>query len=166
MRVRLVVALLACTALVGSVWSQDRAVFAIGLQPESDTVRLGSKIPMSIVLTNVSDHDITISQENGRRGEFDYHLTVKDVNVVSPAEQQYFQAVKGTNRSQPGKPTLIVTYSWGNHVLKPGDALTDSIDLNELYKLSPGTYTVHAERDDGGNGVIKSNFASVTITSS
>ena len=64
-----------------------------------------------------------------------------------------------------GKPTMVVTHGGGPRLVKADGTLTDTIDLNKLYDLQPGKYTIQVERlDEDGKTVVKSNTITVNVT--
>jgi hypothetical protein len=130
-------------------------------------VKTGSELKVRIELTNLTDKDLVMELDKGSRGEFDYTIHVLGKDGQEPPETRYLRAVKGEDTFDPVSQTeLIVVGSNGFRTVKPGETLAHAIDLNRLYLLKPGKYTVQVERFEGGTKThAKSNKITVTVTS-
>lgn len=134
--------------------------FSITINASRTIERLGSPLEIRIVLTNTTAHGQWVYQDVS--GEFDYTIDVSGQDKSEPTESRYFRAVKGKDS---GKPTIVVTHGGGPRLVKADGTLTDTIDLNKLYDLQPGKYTIQVERlDEDGKTVVKSNTITVNVT--
>ncbi|HEV2297872.1 MAG TPA: hypothetical protein VGR72_05080 [Candidatus Acidoferrales bacterium] len=160
MRAWAIFTLLAIASVGSGLAEASIASFSIAISAARTPAKRGSPLEVRIVLTNTTGQSRLIYQDTG--GEFDYTIHVSGQDNNEPPETRYFRAVKGKDS---GKPTLVVEHSGGLRLVKAGGTLTDTIDLNQLYGLQPGKYTIQVERpDDDGKTVVKSNTITVTIT--
>lgn len=131
------------------------------------SVKAGSAAIVNIAVTNTSSSTIAFS--SGYRedqGEFGCDFSVVTSEGKPAPETRYMKAVKGKNQG-PGSQLVISTKSLSTR-LAPGEAMKFRADLNKLFDLQPGKYTVqlsHFERAwaDHPEAVEKSNTITLTV---
>lgn len=137
--------------------------------PDSPT-KLGSAVPMHVALENLSDREIVFP--DNKEGEAAWAFTIKaaDENGHEPAKTDYFQAIlHGGSFELPNGRTAVVPFSIWPHHIRPGDVLKYRFDLNHLYKIHPGRYTVTVETPDpvlstdNAPVIVKSNSVTVAV---
>jgi len=134
--------------LVDAQSGQGQAIapYSIVLNAPIVEVKAGSELKVRIVLTNLTDKELILDVDNGSRGEFDYTIRLLDKNGQEPPETRYLRAVRGEDTFDPvSKTELIIVGSNGFRAIKPRETLTHTMDLNKLYVLKPGKYTLHLE---------------------
>jgi len=141
------------------------APYAIAIDAARTEAKVNSGQEVRILLTNLTDKDLILDVDNGSRGESDYTIQVLDKDGQEPPRTRYHRAVRGEDSSDPNTNTVLVFMrSSGLRAVKPGKALEEKIDLNELYVLKPGKYSVQVERlDSDGKTHMKSNKITVTV---
>lgn len=94
-------------------------------------------------------------------GEYLYDLTVLDSHGQKAPRSEYFQGLKDQN----GDFRAGVGLNGGVVMKRPGESITSWIDLNELYELKPGKYTVQVYQNDSiAKMTAKSNILTITVT--
>ena len=94
-------------------------------------------------------------------GEYLYQIDVLQADGSEAPRSKYFREVRDdAGNFMPGTA--------GNGALvrkKPREAIVSSIDLNQLYDLKPGKYTVQVfQKDSIAKMIIRSNIIAVTVT--
>jgi len=157
----LVINALCLVAFWRAGWAQNASspAFTLTISTDSSSVREGSEIAIDIDLKNTQDHDILMWREKGgEMGEFNYIVHILNQKGEQPPETKYHRAVRG--KGNPDQ-VIIVTNAPMPFYVKPGEILKDKVDLSKLFELSPGKYTVQAERLDA---TTKQSVKSNTIT--
>ena len=91
----------------------------------------------------------------GKEAEFNFHIEVQDIAGKPVAMTQHHRRVRGE---------MPVTSSNQQIRLQPGQSISETAILNQLYEVSrPGKYVIQAKHDVGG-GVVKSNTLTITVT--
>ncbi len=140
---------------------------SIKLHSEHDTVALGSPVLVDITLTNTSKRDITIWRAPG----FDYGIDVRDKDNALATDTELGRYRNGRtdfSKLKPGeiKPQYL-SGSGACVTLKPGETISDELDIGRYYKLGEGKYSVQVEhRDTASSDKVKSNKVNITITAS
>jgi hypothetical protein len=138
--------------------------FTLALSPGtrdrvSSEFRVGSKVRVTVKMTNITDHAIDHSGAFSDAGDMAYSYDVRD---------------------EDGKPAARIVSDHPERVMPspfwsdipPGDSNLDQLRLNLVYKFDrPGKYTVQVSRHDpdcldenGKPVVVKSNIVTITIT--
>jgi hypothetical protein len=138
--------------------------FSIAINAPSAEAKAGSELNVKLVLTNLSDKDLLIYTSG--LGERDYTVRVVDKDGQEPLETRYLRALRGKDTSDPiSKTDLVIVGGGGLHGVRPGESFELTVDLNKLYVLKPGKYSVQVERlDDESKALVKSNKITVTVT--
>jgi hypothetical protein len=137
------------------VVAKDHLPFAISISTPQPQVKLGEEIPLTISLTNVSQHDIRITQVVAdRQAQLDYDIAVTTTRGV-PVKFR-----KGVmTRLGDGSVTFIS--------LQPGGEHAEYALIGSLFDISePGAYRIQVTRDVPmylGEGQVKSNILVITI---
>jgi hypothetical protein len=131
-------------------------IFSLKISTSQENVSIGSEIKLRTMLTNETDHDITIHERNRA---CDYALEVRNSRgELAPETEQERQlkcgeAVAGRN--------IIVT-------LKPGEDYEGEIYVNGLYDMTqPDKYTLQVAREipkELGKGTVKSNIITIDVS--
>jgi hypothetical protein len=120
--------------------------------PEGD-VRAGSDVPVKIVMTNVSDHQLSFSHSAGRGGpEFVYRFEVKG------ADGRVMDTTRMDRGRQEGAGSIV-------EYVQPGRSMVQTANLAKIMRLTrPGRYTVQVSRRDAkNNALVRSNEVVVNI---
>jgi hypothetical protein len=140
------------TTLLGSNPPQS---FTIAIGTVGNTFKLGAKIPVQVVLTNTSDHDINAAVGKGDAAEdAGYVLEVWDAKGDHSPE---------TKLKSVGKEVSSAV----GVTLSPGQSVKNRMIVNEFYYLtSPGKYQIQVSLTDPDTKVVvRSNKITVTVTS-
>jgi len=140
----------------GSKAHGDSATFSVSVSAAQSSVKVGSDVWVSFVITNVSDHKIKVV---GFGVDLDYEVEDGRGQKVSYAK----------HKDRNGR-TVIATHSATGHGiptdLAPGNTVKGQIPISQYYDMSqPGTYTILASRKDPDSSEVRtSNQISVTVT--
>ncbi len=140
-----------------------RPRYSIAVSAEKATVRTGSELRLKIVQKNTTDKDqpFWIEGNPESHGEYLYLIDVRQSDGKEAPRSKYFRGV----RDDAGNFRGGIALSGGLINVKPGAAITSSIDLNKLYDLKPGRYTVQVYQNDSiAHLTVKSNTITVTVT--
>lgn len=134
--------------------------FSVTLRAPDVPVKVGSDLHLSVIVTNISDHEIRFAKGFGNE-EYDVDFEVRDAEGKTPPLTTSYREAK----QHPG---------WGSYstyVLEPSKSFEDDLVLTKLYVITqPGKYTVSITRgkrplwQDLKQGTVKSNTITVTIT--
>ena len=147
-----------------------KPAISLRISAKQNVIQAGSELQLTIVATNIIDHDISLFRGKGEaEGEFNYKIDVRDDKGIAPSRTWYGNRLQGKDVDEPkdsAQATLIVS----SDVLlpiQPGGTLTEVIIVNKMFDLSqPGKYSIQAQRlDPGSRMVVKSNIITVTVTS-
>jgi hypothetical protein len=139
--------------------------FSITISTTESTVKVGSKVAITILFKNISQEEVDLAKIPGDHGgEFHNVVDVRDADGKLPPETEYKQELEGRRSTVNGHHVLPLTSNF-TQFLKPGDLMQDSLVITNLYDLSkPGKYTIQIERsDDVRKTVVKSNVITVTV---
>ena len=131
--------------------------FSLALIAPQRALGTNGKVVAKVVLTNTSDKNIIVLQ----CGFTDYTVEVTGSGGAKVPETEL-------GRRLNGKSLGLVCMSTRT-VLKPNQAVTDEIAINDLYRLdSRGQYVVRVRREIpdwmGRNGTVESNSVTVNVT--
>jgi dipeptidyl aminopeptidase/acylaminoacyl peptidase len=138
--------------------TSDRAAFSITISAPEDEVQLGTDIRLSIVLKNISDHQITFGHHPGTDyPEFSYRIEVKNTEGRLVEESGYARAAREPSRQQSAGYTV--------EYLPPGGSAVQTAHLLKLVNLSrPGRYTVQVSRENpASNLIVTSNQITLNV---
>jgi hypothetical protein len=121
--------------------------------------RVGSKVWITIKMTNITEHTIDHSDWHSDAGEMSYLWDVNDEDGKPVAKIVHLHPELDT-----------ASYYWG--AISPGESEIGEVQLNRVYKFDrPGKYVIQVSRPDidfkdaNGNFVnVKSNIITITIT--
>jgi len=121
--------------------------------------RVGSRVRVTVKMTNVTDHAIDHSGSYSDAGDMAYSYDVRDEDG-KPAEKIVVE--------HPER--VMLDPFWSD--IPAGDNDLDELRLTNVYKFDrPGTYTIQVSRhdpdfldDNGKPVVVKSNIITITIT--
>lgn len=138
--------------------AQSTSSFTLKLSTESAEFRAGNDVEVTIIQTNISDHEIVanVSRINGIDSTFDYDVRDEDGNAVAKSTW-----------SKPVPPPV----SYHEGAIGPGQSVTEGVYLSNGYNLTrPGRYTIQVSRldpetkDSDGNPVkVHSNTITITV---
>jgi len=123
-------------------------VLSITLHAEHDQVPTGSPVPMTILQTNKSDHEVCLGRDV-HGSDIVVEATNENGKPATDKRPHY-----RNGRFDPAGATIseIHHHVMGNAVwitLKPGETYSYPIDVSQLYDLSkPGRYAVTVELSD------------------
>lgn len=143
---------------------QTAPSFTLALNPGTrnkniSEFRVGSRVWITVKMTNITNHAIDISGSFTDAGNASYSWEVRDEDG-KPAEKIAHL-----------HPEMVTGSPFWSGIL-PGDSNIGEVQLDRVYKLDrPGKYTVQVSRADqdcpDANGkpvVVKSNTITITIT--
>jgi len=135
--------------------------YSITISPLA-TAKAGSELRVTIVQKNTTGTDQMFWIEPAARlhGELLYQIDVLQSDGKKAARSKYFQGV----RDDAGRLRGGIGLNGVALGKKPGESIVSSIDLNELYDLQPGEYTVQVyQKDSIAKTTVKSNIITVTV---
>jgi hypothetical protein len=152
--------------------------YSIQVDPSEQTVRIGNPARINVEVTNTVDHDIYVEQDSRNPGAL-YFVDVKDSSGVrQKMTDAYSETTSLLHAKEAGLPNnsgLFIgedgkvhlrTYRGSNEpllIVKPGQKVSVSILLNDLYRLDKvGTYTVQIKKIEGKEEMV-SNVVIVGI---
>ena len=149
----------------GAAQSTPGASFSITINTFQSNVKTGSEIRITILLKNVSDHEIEIPRTLGEnRGDSFHTLEVRDNrgNVTPKTQLRREIEEHGTANGQ-------IVFQGGSvftQVLKPTETIREGIVVTNIFDLTkPGKYTIQCQRfDEESKTIVKSNMITVTVT--
>lgn len=131
------------------------------------SIKAGAEAIVNIAVTNTSNSATVFSDGHSEdQGEFECDFNVLTSEGKSAPETRYMKAVKGEDQG-PGPQLVISTKSLSTR-LAPGQALKFTADINKLFDLAPGKYTVQLSRFESAGAehpgvTVKSNTITVTV---
>lgn len=147
MQVRMLALVLIAVAYQQVIWAQTPvARYSITISLPNATIKAGSEARVQVVQKNTTNQDQPFWDEKvaGLNGEYLYLIDVLQSDGTKPQSTKYFREVRDdAGNFLPGTA--------GNGWLitkRPGETITSSFDLNELYELKPGKYTVQVSQRD------------------
>jgi hypothetical protein len=127
--------LILLAALLGSASVAQKAPeapFKVEVSAEQSTAKVGSEVPITILLTNNSSKDLDVSANIS-------NLTGADPNYIYDVRDSKGKPVPKRVFPHPELATSRAIF----RTLNPGQTLTDQQDLNRIFLLDrPGKYTV------------------------
>ena len=145
----------------------SKPMLSLSLSPVTDKVTAGSPMLVTITMKNISDHEISYWREmTDDPGGFEYKISAWDDKQTAVLDSKFGKALRG--REDPAFLTadtpLRSTGGW--RTLKPGETLTDRVNVGRLFDLSrPGRYTIQVQRLDlDTKTFVMSNRINVEIT--
>jgi hypothetical protein len=128
--------------------------FALTITTDKPTVRAGAELWVKVQMKNISNRDVDCSSVYVNGTDRRYQYDVRGETGLS---------MKKTNEHPELVPGSIQLCT-----LKPGESVTQDTRISWLHDLShPGKYTVQVSRgasDNEGDGVVKSNTITITVT--
>jgi hypothetical protein len=162
----LILATLVTGPVTGPAQARPAASFSLTITALQNPVKAGSEVRIEIVVTNISNREITVSRSNGEgQAELSgYTAEIRDRKGNLISETKYGRELKAEGGT-PEAPTVTVT----NDILfplQPGKKLKDMLIVSKLRDTSqPGIYSVQVQRTDPDTGIlVKSNTVTVTVT--
>jgi len=157
-----IAATLAIPALFAAT-SDSSHPFTITISAPQNTIKVGDDILIHVVLTNVSDHGISIPPK------------------TLDATCDYIIQIQGEKGLISSKPDCSGSHIMGIRQLKPGESVEGNITLSDIIHYdskmddmvktfdftSPGEYVIQLSRhisDDPDKEVVKSNNLTITVT--
>jgi hypothetical protein len=142
------------------------------------SAKSGSVIKVDITMTNVSNRAVKGRFESAIHGELNFDIEVLDSERKPAPQTCYMRAIGGLDRGNCPDFMMRTHRGAGQDSIAPGETIKGSSNLNELFELRPGTYTVQvswfelrptynnaqAPRSPNAAPVVKSNLISVTVT--
>lgn len=137
----------------------ENAPFSVKVEPTLASVPAGSKITLSITLTNVAKYPISARQTiRPDESEWDYVIDTRDARG---------EPVQPTNYER-NRREIVRLFERHIRTLNPGESLVGEITLSKLFDLTvPGEYSVQVSRDlddRESEPIVKSNTATITVT--
>jgi hypothetical protein len=140
-------------------------LFSIAVTPPDDPIKLGSPIPVTVTVTNISGKDAAWPSERGLNTPYKVcrYLLMKDGHEV---EMTVFHR-KITGRQRPDDPQEVETGSTISLPVPPGVIFKFTIDMKRLYEIrGPGMYTLEASLfDESSKTIVHSKNLSLAIAS-
>jgi len=145
--------------------AKQNPLFSIAVAPADDPIKLGSPIPVTVTVTNISGKDAAWPSERGQNGpykEFRY-LLMKDGHEV---EMTVFHR-KITGRQRSDDPQEVEISSTISLPAPPGVVRIFTINLKRLYEIKePGAYTLEVSLfDKSSKAIVHSNNLTLAVGS-
>ena len=125
------------------------APFSITISTDTPIVKVGDEMLIKVRLTNISDHNITITKAYFHGFDASYQYEVRD------------QSGHLAKHAQKETQDVAVVGHWLHRTLKPGDSMHSTTTVSSEYDVSqPGEYQIQLSRPISGNaddGIVKSN---------
>ena len=138
-----------------TVMAPSHQPFSIAISTARTSVKAGAAVWVRIRLTNTSDHEINASVARAREVDVNYDYDVRQVGGGT-VDKLYKHDMSKIIQ------TVVV------RALKPGEATEEESRVSRMCKMiEPGEYAIQVSRpisDDPGDGVVKSNTITVTVT--
>jgi hypothetical protein len=132
--------------------------FSLAITGPQTVVKGGSDVKIHITLTNTSDNEVTIFDQNP---ECDYGVEVFKEHGESASATEHKRALRCEGPRMVNRNVLIT--------LKPGESTETAISVSDLYDITrPGRYLVWVTRrvpGDLGKGMVKSNTLKIVVGS-
>jgi hypothetical protein len=153
--------------LLGGLAGAAEPELSLTVSVAKDGVKVGAEVRLRILLTNLTNHQITLGRLNHPDGlENEYSFDVRDSQGRSVPLTRYGRAVHGTpdegdERHDCGDCSGVT------QDLEPHEKITDEIAVSKIYELTrAGKYTIQVSRPQGDNShaIVKSNTITVTIS--
>jgi hypothetical protein len=165
-KVTLLLEITVLMTLLGRATAQTRssASFSLMIQAPSTVFKIGAPVELRIILKNTSDHEIQIWRNALGQEGLVYKLDVKDEHGKVPPTTKFKESLKGLENPAYLTPQTPIKISGAWVPLKPGNTLTDPINVSRLYDLRPGRYSLQVQRlDDESKTTVKSNTVHVDL---
>jgi hypothetical protein len=176
MQTRLRWCLLAVTplALLSSGRTQEKQPpFSITISA-SQAVKAGSAVWLGIAVKNISGSRIDMEMASGVN--FNFLFSVRHLEGNKAPETPLYDAIQG--KEPHTSPHISVSPRWSRLPtwLSPGETLYFNTDVDRLFELKPGKYTIQLSRPQGPGAavevqrpnqsgpVITSNTINLTVT--
>ncbi len=120
-----------------------------------DSLKIGSPILVRMILTNNSNHDISVGRDVRER---DYQVEVRDANGDLAVDTKYGHARNGHADPNSFTPDELRSNVYCVNV-KAGETSVFEVDVSKLYEIAkPGKYTVQLQKlDPVSVTIVKSN---------
>jgi hypothetical protein len=162
-KISLVIAAIAAVPAIFATTSDSKQPFSITISAPQASIKVGDDILIHVVLTNISDHGISIPPK------------------TLDATCDYFIQIQGEKGLISSKPDCSGSHIMGIRQLKPGESVEGDISLGEISHYdskvgdmvkvfdftSPGEYEVQLSRhiaDDPAKEILKFNKITIKIT--
>ena len=139
--------------------------YSLTISAPITTTTAGKPVELQITLENTSHQELTIVKSRATTlGELTYDIAVVTTAGGPVVLTPYGRALHG----QSTNPPIVIRSSPREVTLKPHEKVVDTVLLNKIYDLTPGSYIVRvrkvqATNDPGPN--IVSNTVQLTILS-
>lgn len=133
--------------------SKQNPLFSIAVAPTDDPINLGSPVPVTVTVTNISGKGAAWPSERGENGQYKEfrYLLMKDGHEV---EMTVFHRTMLTDR----RSAISLT-------VPPGVVRIFTINLKRLYEIKePGLYTLEVSFfDESSKAIVHSNSLTLEI---
>ena len=131
---------------------------------DEDGARAGSQVQLETVITNVSNHEIKVTEVRSNLGAAGvFHIEVRDERGELAPETESFRTQKwcmGVIRGDWCQPAASIV----SFTLQPGGRDAQVIEITDYYDIGrPGKYTVQLKREFEKGLIVKSNITTVTV---
>jgi hypothetical protein len=137
---------------------------SLTISAAQSTVKAGSEVKLKIVVTNTSDHRISVPMTLQNHAEFAYLIEVQDSGGNQAPKTKYHRALRG--EKSDNEPIDSIKRNGYPVYLQPGETAEDRVIVDKLYDLTqPGKYNIRVKgKDPESNALIESNTITVTVT--
>ncbi len=146
--------------------AQDmKPTFSIKITAVEDAVKSGSEVAVKFILTNTSNHEISIPWIMRRGGGIKLDVRDGQGKLVRGIKEYIAEKNKGSGRSHPSRAVINAGSVAAVH-LRPGQTTSEDLFVSDMYDLhQAGTYTIQVQRtDDESKTIVSSNTIAVTVT--
>lgn len=153
------------TAAQGTNNSVVPPVTSVSIKAELDSAKVGFPVMVKVVLTNISNHDLTITRE-ARGG--DCLFDVRDEKGILAPDTR-FGYIRNHHVADPDPARINpqdLNVKFFSGILKAGETDTWKLHVGQLYDLSrAGKYKILLRRmDDETKKTVESNAITVIVT--
>ncbi len=144
---------------------QANPSFSLTISALADKVKVGKPVKVNAVMKNISAENIRVWYDS-LGPEKVYKVAVKNEKGNAPEETKFQRDLKGLENPAYITPDTPLNFSGASATLKPGEAVTDLVNVSRLYNfVVSGKYTIQVQRRDPERGIfVNSNTITVTVT--
>ena len=139
--------------------------FTLSVTASDNDIKIGAAVQVDVTMKNISSQTIEVWRNALGQEGLVYEMNVTDERGAAPLDTKFGKDIKGLKDPAFLTPDTPIHMSGGWVTLKPGETLTDRLNISKLYNLAqPGKFAIQVRRfDDESKTFVKSNSISVTI---
>lgn len=119
---------------------------AVKLSAPTDVFVSGQPLSLKASVANVSSAAVFVRQTPGLASELDYKILALDQDGKEPPLTMWGRMYRGKRLPDDPIPRSVTNSQM--LLLKPGESSEAVLQVNQIYEIQPGTYTVWVQRGD------------------